>query len=337
MSKATGVVLTAVVLVMCAVSMGWSQTASVVIVDHPQSVQEDKQISVDVAYSSDLQDYALKARIFLEVIDADTGAILETQCLDRKGDFYDDPSGVVSFKTNVSGVNAVYFNAYISPIEFNSYFVQELQSYPTDGTYPYKWTGNGVTHSIYYKGSLILSDNVAGNWCYCSGITYQIFMDAYEKYNNLWGHSDICGMTVNQMIDFRREWYGWYSIECAIAAIKKYRVGYEIPYQHRDRLIPGDDVQLWRASGSGHSVVFINWVYDENNEISGINYWSSQSATKGIGYRTEYFGKEGSLILKDKCFYARKVKPLGPDDWLNRYGDANTAASPTIILPFTED
>jgi hypothetical protein len=89
-------------------------------------------------------------------------------------------------------------------------------------------------------------------------------------------------------------------------------------------------VQLWRWSGSGHSVIFVNWVRDENQQITGMRYWSSQRATNGIGYRTEYFGQEKGLKA-EVCSYARKIKPVDDDDWPNRYSDASTSESPTAV------
>jgi len=142
--------LTALFIVTLAVS-AWSQTASVTISSYPSSVTEGVPFDVVVDYTADLYDYGLAARIFLEVVNADNGQILETLWDDDERLCYEGPSGQVTFNTSVSGVSSIYFRAYISPIEFNSWFITELETYPRDGTYPYEWTGNGVTHDIYYQ------------------------------------------------------------------------------------------------------------------------------------------------------------------------------------------
>jgi hypothetical protein len=331
MSKTVRIVLTTVIVSAFVVSLGWSQTAGVVISSYPSSVIEGQPFNVVVDYSADLYTYGLSSRIFLEVVNAGNNNILQVLWNDNNRLCYEGPSGQVTFTTSVSGVSSIYFRAYISPVEFNNWFVTELEGYPRDGTYPYQWTGNGVTHDIYYQGVLILADNVAGNYCYCSGITYQVFMDAYADYNNAWGYNDIYGMTPTEADLFRKEWYGWWSNKCAIEAITKYKVGYEIPYTQKEKMKAGDDVQLWRNSGSGHSVIFINWVRDGSNNITGIRYWSTQSSTNGINYNTEYFGTSGSTLVDSGTYYARKVKPADGNDWLNRYNDADTSADPTSV------
>ena len=37
-------------------------------------------------------------------------------------------------------------------------------------------------------------------------------------------------------------------------------------------ILPGDPVQLWRFSGSGHSVIFIDWVTDTDGTTVGLYY-----------------------------------------------------------------
>ena len=152
-------------LIIFAVSAGWTQTASVVISSYPSSVQENVPFDVVVDYTADLYNYGLSSRIFLEVVNASNNDILEVLWDDDERLCYEGPSGQVTFNTSVSGVSSIYFRAYISPIEFNNWFITELETYPRDGTYPYEWTGNGVTHDIYYQDTLILAGNVAGNTC----------------------------------------------------------------------------------------------------------------------------------------------------------------------------
>lgn len=49
----------------------------------------------------------------------------------------------------------------------------------------------------------------------------------------------------------------------------------------------GDFVQIWRANGSGHSMVFDGLLYDERGNSIGICYWSSNLGTRGFGRQCE--------------------------------------------------
>jgi hypothetical protein len=68
---------------------------------------------------------------------------------------------------------------------------------------------------------------------------------------------------------------------------------------------PGDFVQFWRYSGSGHSVILVEWVRNNLQKIVGIKYWSTQSVSHGIGYRIEYFG--GSQGIDPNQVYIARI------------------------------
>jgi hypothetical protein len=305
-------------------------TATVSISSYPSSVVVGQDFSVTVKYSApQLDRNGPRARLFLEIRDAAGGSVIERMWNDNSGEGHEEPSGNAVFTTSIgAGHDQIYFVAYLSPMEFNQWFIKEYESYPTDGTYPYKWEGNGVTHDIYYQDELILANN-SGNYCYCSGITYEVFMGGYSAYNAAKGQKTIGGLTVDDMKKFRQDWYGvGGNKQCAVNALTKWGLAYRIT--DREKVHQGDDVQLWRWSGSGHSVIFVNWVRDANQQITGMRYWSSQKATNGTGYRTEYFGEEKGLKAEE-CYYARKIKPVDDDDWPNRYTDASTVSRPTIV------
>ena len=44
---------------------------------------------------------------------------------------------------------------------------------------------------------------------------------------------------------------------------------------------------------TGHTVVFHEWKRDRGGEPIGLQYWSSQRPTKGMGENTEYFQGKG--------------------------------------------
>jgi len=319
-------------LLIPASGLGQSTTATVAtvsITSFPASIVAGQDFSVSVECTGTLHQSGHRARLFLEIRDAADGGLIERLWDDKNGEGHEGPTGSAAFTTSIgAGPEQVYFVTYISPMEFNQWFIDEYESYPTDGTYLYKWEGNGVTHDINYQDELILANN-SDNYCYCSGITYEVFMDAYSAYNAAKGHTTIGDLTVDEMKQFRRDWYGvGGNKRCAVNALTKWGLSYEIT--EREKLHLGDDVQLWRWSGSGHSVIFVNWVRDANQQITGMRYWSSQGSTKGIESRTEYFGEEKGLKA-DECSYARKIKPVDDDDWPNRYSDASTSGNPSVV------
>ena len=70
---------------------------------------------------------------------------------------------------------------------------------------------------------------------------------------------------------------------------------------------PYDFCDISRNTGSGHSVIFINWIRDsEDNHIIGFRYYSTQYSTEGQGYVEEYFEDEGGTVIK-RHFHAGRV------------------------------
>lgn len=80
-------------------------------------------------------------------------------------------------------------------------------------------------------------------------------------------------------------------------ALTKFGIGRRVPFEE---LLPGDFINLNRASGSGHATVFLGFINinygDEttySNHVVGFKYFSSQGKPNpGFGYRWAFF--EGS-------------------------------------------
>jgi hypothetical protein len=110
----------------------------------------------------------------------------------------------------------------------------------------------------------------------------------------------LAGKTADELRRFQKQWYG--STEesaerqCALA-VEELGVGREV--KRLEDAEPGDFVQLWRTNKSGHSVVLLELVRDDEGRVIGLTYRSSQKSTDGIGDRTEYFadaqGREGQV------------------------------------------
>jgi hypothetical protein len=308
-------------------------TASITITTYPITITVGETFEVKVDFTMNFNQTGHGGRIYLEIIDAVSSNVITQLYKDNNGTGYKGPNGSVTFTTSLSSIyDSVYFRAYVAPMEMNSWMIDKYLWYPRDGSYPYLWSGNGVTHDIFYKGSLILSDNTSGNGCYCCAITYEVFMDAFENYNTTYGFDSIAGMSVSTMKDFRRTWYivyGGVGDKGSVRALVDYNVGYEIT--NREEVLDGDFCQIWRHSGSGHSVIFHEWVRDAEDAIIGFTYWSTQSSTNGINFNTEYFG-ETTGMDPGQTYFGRAVKPPDSDDWINRYCNDDTSTTPSSVI-----
>lgn len=136
------------------------------------------------------------------------------------------------------------------------------------------------------------------NGTYCSGYALQV---GYIVARNRGLLED---KTKKELLDFIREWYQSYPKTC-VEAIVNIGIGEEISL---DDAIPGDFCQLWRTGGSGHNVIFLDHILNDDGDIIGIEYRSTQKSTGGIGNNKEYFsdsGKGKGKVLRDKIYFAR--------------------------------
>ncbi|MCI0516106.1 T9SS type A sorting domain-containing protein [candidate division KSB1 bacterium] len=197
-------------------------------------------------------------------------------------------------------------------IDFNEYGVEILESYPRDGTHPYSWvdTYEGVTRDLYYKGVRIARANPNGSKsCYCCGLTFEDFLRSIQQLNSDLGkNEDINKMTATDLRYFLRLWFvenTWG--DGPGVALKAFGLGDRIGDFAKAR--PGDYVQFWRTTGSGHSVIFINWQTDSKGEITGLRYWSTQSSTRGVNYNIENFSGQGGTINPAMVYISRVRSP----------------------------
>ena len=197
-------------------------------------------------------------------------------------------------------------------IDFNGYTVDKLSEYPTNGTHPYKWvdTYTGVTEDLYYKGVRIAKANPDGSKsCYCCGLTFEVFFKAIQQLNSdLARDEDVNNMTANDMKYFISLWFvqSLWGDGPGIA-MKHFGIGDVIA--DWDSVQAGDFVQLWRTTGSGHSVIFIKWMTNAVGEKTGIYYWSTQGSTNGIGFNTEYFSGKGGSVDPAHIYFSRIRSP----------------------------
>lgn len=195
---------------------------------------------------------------------------------------------------------------------YNALVLDILQSYATDGTHDYYWPADGgwygTTRDVVYRGTTVAEGDPAGR-CYCVGLTWEVMLRAFELADSTTGgDGTLNGLSVSQLNEFRVDWfvrdlYG----DGVVTALENYGLGEQV--RSWSDVEPGDFVQFWRNSGSGHSVIFMDWETNSSGDVSGFRYWSTQSSTDGIAYNSEYFGTTGSSVNASYFFVARALMP----------------------------
>ncbi len=200
---------------------------------------------------------------------------------------------------------------------FNALVIDVLEGYPTDGTHEYYWPEGGswygTTQDIEYREELVAEGDPEGR-CYCVGLTWEVMMQAFDQADrSTGGDGTLNGMTVDELDTFRVDWFVRDLDGDGVGiALTNYGVGERV--YSWDDVQPGDFVQFWRNSGSGHSVIFVDWETDSDGDVDGFRYWSTQSGTDGINYNSEYFGTTGSSIDASAFYVARAAMP---EDWVS--------------------
>ena len=190
--------------------------------------------------------------------------------------------------------------------DLNQYVLDVIKTYPiAPGRFSYLLNNdyanyNGVTTTLSYQNKVLLKAHPSGNRAsHCVGITFEVFFKAMQERNRQLGISpdDFNGMNHSQLFDFALNWYaaGPKQTNNIVTAVEKYGVGKGI--SHFEDARPGDFLDFDRENNTGHTVVLINWI-KENDKIIGLRYWSSQQSTRGISYNEEYFNVGGQNKAK---------------------------------------
>lgn len=196
---------------------------------------------------------------------------------------------------------------------FNDTVVEVMRSYPTDGSYGYWWPRGsdweGTTQDLVYEGRKIATGDPKKR-SYCCGLTFEVFFKAYEKHCAERGAPFKIGtLAADDVHELRLRWFGASSNgdrqRLCLEAVTSYGLGRRIEKLEEARA--GDFVQLWRHDGSGHSVIFASWDTTGGKPV-GLTYWSTQNATKGIGFHTEKFGDKKGLD-RQRLYIVRVVPP----------------------------
>lgn len=187
------------------------------------------------------------------------------------------------------------------------------------GHYPYLLNNdyanyNGVTENLYYRSRLLARAHPSGNRAsHCVGLTFEVFFRAMQERNRKLGldPDDFNGMNFDELFDFLLIWYvasGSKETNNIELAVEKYGIGMGVSRLEDAR--PGDFMDINRSNGSGHTVVFQNWIRSSNGCIEGVRYWSTQGSTNGIGFNTEYFDVSGRGNVYFNRVYIARVLPV---------------------------
>ena len=194
---------------------------------------------------------------------------------------------------------------------------ERLETYPTDGSYAFWWPEDtdwyGTTQDIYYLDELVAYGDPEHR-SYCVGLTFEVLMLSFLALDEAsGGDGSLNGITVDDLTDFRIDWFVrdlWG--DGPGPALEGYGLGERVTDPADVR--PGDFIQFWRHSGSGHNAIFVDWERDPADDaIIGVRYWSTQGSTGGIGYNEEFFGSTGSRIHPSYFYAARMAMP---EDWI---------------------
>jgi len=181
----------------------------------------------------------------------------------------------------------------------NPYVLKVISAYPLDGSYSYhcSWEPreydiyNGVTQDLWYKGMVVAKAYPDGSRCsYCCGFTFEVFVRAMRLRNIQKGldPDDFNGMTFGDLFNMLQLWYIEGKGDSEERGISAYGLGHAVTDLEQVR--PGDFLSYSTTPPGGHSVIFINWIRDDQNKIIGFKYFSSNlSGTHGVGYGSGKF------------------------------------------------
>jgi len=221
---------------------------------------------------------------------------------------------------------------------FNQYVVDAINdgaSYPKDGTYPYCWSYYGDECGDMWGqiwGGSYLGEHVFGGGldCFCSGHTLEVFLDAYERWQA--DHNAPTSQTYGDLTlddvdvgDFYQFWQGFGVTYYASAAdaFEYAGIGENVYEEDWDDVITGDFINLSRDTGTGHSVIFVDWVWDGMHR-SGLRYYgcngsgdshpdpddpNNSGGVSGPSFVTEYFTDFGGHVLTQWLFIGHPYDP----------------------------
>ncbi|MDK2973620.1 MAG: hypothetical protein PWP23_3375 [Candidatus Sumerlaeota bacterium] len=193
----------------------------------------------------------------------------------------------------------------------NSWLLETMADYPTDGSLP-GMTGAetqasmGTTQDLFYKGRRMIEGGPQRQ-SHCIGLMFEVYMKAYERAA---GTADFDIPTIASNEDyyaFRRDWYGVDGNKrTLVRALTERDLGREI--RSLDDALPGDFLQFWRHTGSGHSAVLLKVERNDAGKPSALIFWSVHQTT-GVSQKREEIGSGPREIDPSQIYIVRAYAP----------------------------
>lgn len=176
----------------------------------------------------------------------------------------------------------------------------------------YKWAGtNGMPIDIFLIGDNPIFRKTPDGSTYCTGYTFATFFitalnrgllddftnEDIRKIQTIWNQGD--AKTKPKL-----------NVDAITRVINPNvePLGKEVSFEEAKE---GDFAQIWRSGGSGHSVIFIDKVYNDKGVPIGFRYYSSngginqKTGRSGAGEGIEKFTEYGGKVLKNNTYFAR--------------------------------
>jgi hypothetical protein len=209
----------------------------------------------------------------------------------------------------------------------NARVVRTMLDYPRDGTHAYWWprssregSYDGATTDVIVAGEVVMRGEPRAR-SFCCGLTLEVFyatLGERRELEDLW--TSATGTRFKQL---------WFCTALNAPgpddAMTAYGMG--VTVDRPEEVLPGDFVQIWRNSKSGHSVIFVDWARDPEGNIMGLHYWSTQPGTKGIAFTAEIFGAGGSMVDRQRTSFTRLLPRERWNLGVIRGEDAGTTAT----------
>lgn len=216
---------------------------------------------------------------------------------------------IIIFQTTI-----ISYSQNDSTEDMNNYVIKAAESFPTNGTSNYYWPKgtyvyDGCTSDVFFMNQRVMKGEPQGR-SFCCGFTLEIFYMALNNYLKDHNMKSAGSFSPKNAKDFMSVWFVLEKNGDGPGdAMIKYGIGKRI--NSFDEAKRGDFVQLWRYSGSGHSVILWDVIKDNEGKIKEIKYFSTQPGTKGINFNTEPVGPPKGINLE----HTHISRMLPPSTW----------------------
>jgi hypothetical protein len=198
--------------------------------------------------------------------------------------------------------------------DYSSFGTEPLQvasSFESLAFGKYTWAGgSGMPIDIKFISDTPLFKKMADGSTYCTGFTFSVCFtcslnrglledftdDDVKKMHTIWNQGDASAKP-KLCVD---------AISKPISSNLK-ALGKEVSLEQSEA---NDFCQIWRTSGSGHSVILVEKIM-KDGKIAGIKYFSSNASVNprtgrtGVGENTEYFSDSGGKLIRENTYFAR--------------------------------